>query len=325
MTIITKHFLLSSLVALSAAVVGCDETVDLVAAPVVVSGQTLALHDADGAQVETELVVERVFASATTDLQLDWSALRHDLWGRELDPTLDAQRVMLYHFRTDDLDLLLDGIEQGTLSQSVVDMQVTCESEDARCALSEFTFMVGHYIDVVGRFVDGDGTWLVVVQSNDGAENLAYLSLVPSTDVNLADVDITDDSSARLVESDLLDMPALSIAADAPVVVDWSALTLDSMGQQLRPGELDMLTLARVPTAALDDAEAVLLALPEVADELWVGTTPGTTSLALSELVNLDNGEQGFVGLSGPGSWVLTLGCSACDDAMPRYVARLDR
>jgi hypothetical protein len=305
----------------SALMLGCYEPVELVAEPVVVD--TLVLQDAVGIPVSTFLEVEQLVASAGTDLLVDWSELRHDLWGAPIEATLDAQRVMLYHFRIDDQAMLLEGIEQGTLSQSVVDLQVSCQSETARCTLSEFTFMVGHEIDVVERFVEGAGAWLLVVQSNDGTEELAYLSVRPSADVNVAEVAINDDSSVRRLEAELADSPAVLVTADVPLVVDWSALTTDSLGEALQPNELDTLMLARVPEAALGDPDAILTDLWVVADEVWVGDAPTTPSLPLAELVNLDSGARGFAGFAGSGTWLLTLGCEACGDTMPRFVTRL--
>ena len=315
---------MSAVAALTALALGCYEPIELVAEPVITETGTLALQDADGVPVSTVLEVEQFLTSAGTDLLVDWSELRHDLWDQPLEPTLDAQRVMLYHFRDNDLAMLLDGIEQGTLSQSVVDLQVSCQTETASCALSEFTFMVGHEIDVVERFVEGDGAWLLVVQSNDGAERLAYLAVRPSVDVNVAEVAINDGSSTRRLEAELSDSPALVVDADTPLVVDWSALTTDSLGGDLRPGELDTLTLARVPLAALDDPDAVLRFLPDLADELWVGDASASASLPLADLVDMDSGAEGFAGFGGPGAWLLALSCEACGDTIPRFVTRLD-
>jgi hypothetical protein len=301
---------------------GCFEALELEAQRIVQPAETLSLVDEQGAWVDTRLEVLTQVAAAEADLVLDWSALRHDLWGRPLEPTIDAQRVMLYHFRIDDLASVLDGLEDGSLPQSVVDLQVSCESEAARCAFSEFTFTAGHDIDVAGRFREGDGTWLVQVQRSDGQEAVAYLALEPDLDSTAVLIPVTDRSSTRRLEAELRSSPTIPLLGEA-LLLDWTALTTDCLGDPLLPGDLDELILARVPDLALDHPEELLLDLPAIAEELWIGDAGGYASFPTAQLVELESGEQGFAGPQGVGSWVLTLGCSACDDPLPRFVARL--
>ena len=304
--------------------VGCYETFELEAQRLAQPTLIVALQDADCAPVASRLDVRLQPAAVGVDLLLDWSGLHHDLQGQPLDPGVDAQRAMLYHFRVDDLDSLLEGIEQGTLAQSAVDLQVSCQTESSACLLSDFTFMAGHEIDVVERFVEGDGIWLVAVQRSDGGETVAYLGLEPSEGSDNQRVEITDDSGARSYRVDLEGGPGIELPAVSELLLDWSGLTLDVLGDPVLSSRLDLLTLARLPHDALDQGLIPMQDLPWVAEEVWVGDARGFASFPVAELVDLDSGAQGFPGLGGEGSWVLTLGCSACDDTLPAFVVSLE-
>lgn len=283
------------------------------------------LDDVDGAQVDTDLEVQELEVAAGVDVLLDWSELSVDLWGRPLDPLLDARRATLYHFTIDDLELLLDGLVNGDLSQSVVGLQVSCESETASCYLSEFAFMMGHEIDVVERFEEGDGTWLLAVQSNDGREDLAYLVLVPVESSAVGQAQVTDDSSIQSVDTDLWELPVVEVQDDGVMEVDWSELTTDCQGKPMDPRLIDSISAARVPDEAMDDPHQVLLHLDEVALERWVAQVPNSASaFPLAELVDPTTGAPGFEGPVGDDTWLLMLSCSTCGEALPRFVTQLD-
>ncbi len=322
----------SLLLCVLALAVGCADTV----APDIDNGEitpteppapqddSVLLEDEDGVDLQTSLEVEQIEVAAGVDVKLDWSGLEHDLWGQPLEPLVEAQRAALYHFTIDELDEVLEGIAAGTLPQSVLDMQVHCESETCSCHLSEFSFMVGHELDVVGRFEEGDGTWLLAVQSNDGGQDLAYLSLVPVDGSAADEAYVTDDSSGNHVDGDMDALQEVLLERGEPMVVDWSQLSIDSQGQPLDPLLLDGIAVARVTEGALQDSDSLFTQLHSVAEELWMGAVPNaSSSYDLVELEDIDAGVTGFPGPDGTDPWLLMLGCSTCGDPLPRFGSRL--
>ncbi|MFH1462805.1 MAG: hypothetical protein ABIO70_00255 [Pseudomonadota bacterium] len=313
---------------------GCDDTtqpadVDVEEGDIVVEDtgldETVAtLTDEDGATIEGSIEVERLEVATGVDVLLDWSGLTQDLWGRPLDPETDAQRASLYHFNMDDLAAVLDGLLHGTLYQSVLDLQVTCESDTASCRMSEFSFMVGHAVDVVEMFEDADGLWLLAVQSNDGRQDLAYLALVPVEGSENDTAEVKDDSSSGRLDADMHALPLVTVEHDGVMKVDWSGLSHDSLGDSMDPRMIDMIEVARVPVALLDDPHEVVVNLHEVAEELWMGLVPNSeSSFALVNVQNMDSGAFDFQGPNGSDAWLLTLSCSACNDPLPRFLTRL--
>jgi hypothetical protein len=332
----TRAALLAAAFCLSAGstLVGCDEDdlssgVEVQEGDIVVEDTgfedpVVTLTDDDGATLESSIEVAEVEVATGVDVLLDWSRLTQDLWGNPLDPLADAQRASLYHFNMDDLDAVIDGILHGTLYQSVLDLQVTCRSETASCHMSEFSFMLGHAVDVVDMFEQADGIWLLAVQSNDGQQDLAYLALVPVPGAGAETAEVSDASSTGHLDADMHDLPVVTVAHDGQMVVDWSALTRDCFGDQLDPRLIDSLKLARVPEDLLDDPQQVIVHLGEVAEELWVASVPNSqSSFPLADVQRAETGARGFQGPDGPDAWLLTLSCAGCGDLLPRYLTRV--
>ena len=313
-------------------VTGCEVGVHRVAEPLVFDADAdtgleagpAVLDDEDNAEVEASIEVQELEVAAGVDVLLDWSGLSVDLWGRPMDPLEDARRASLYRFTHDDPAEILDGLIHGTLPQSALDIQVSCQSKTASCYLSEFAFVMGHPVDVVERFEEGGGTWLLAVESNDGVEDLAYLVLVPSDASTVEIVEITDDSSVERLDVDLDQLPVVEVRRDGGMMVDWSELRTDLLGDDLDPRVVDRLAVARLPHDALDDPERVMTQLREVALELWLADIPNSaSSFPLVELQESDTGEGGFAGPDGQDPWLLFLGCSSCGDPLPRFVSKL--
>jgi len=282
------------------------------------------LTDDDGVTLESSIEVEEIEVATGVDVLLDWSGLTQDLWGRPLDPELDAQRASLFHFNMDDLDAVMDGILHGTLYQSALDMQVTCQSETASCHMSEFSFMLGHAVDVVEAFSQDGGLWLLAVQSNDGSQDLAYLALVPVDDAGTETAQVDDGSSVGHIDSDTADLPVVTVAHDGVMRVDWAGLSQDILGDTMDSRVIDSLKLARVPEDALDDPQQLVLHLDEVARELWVAQIPNSeSSFPLADVQRAEDGARGFEGPDGPDAWLLTLACNSCGDPMPRFLTRV--
>jgi len=282
------------------------------------------LRDEDNGAVEASLEVEELEVAAGVDVLLDWSGLHEDLWGRPLAPLEDAQRASLYHFVLDDPTEILEGLVHDSLPQCVLDLHVRCQSKTASCLLSEFTFYSGHSVDVVEQFQEADGTWLLAVESNDGAEELAFLVLVPVDSSTVGLAELTDGSSAQHLDVDLEQLPVVEVRRDGAMMVDWSELRTDLLGDELDPRVVDRLAVARVPHDALDDPERVMTQLRAVALELWLAEIPNSaSSFPLVELQESNTGEQGFAGPEGQDPWLLLLGCSSCGDPLPRFVSKL--
>ncbi len=279
------------------------------------------LGDEDNSSVSLSLDVEQRALAAESDVLIDWTSLSNDAWGVPLTTMPAADRALLYHFDDMSLDRVLSELVDGSLSPTSVSLDVSCETTSSACSLSDFAFHDSHPIDVVERFRAGSGTWLLTLRQGNSPDDLAYLSLQPSSDSSEDVAVVTDRSSAGRASSDLGDL--VPLYAGGHQSVDWSELTLDTRGLELHPYRLDRLVVARVSHEALDDVEAVVLDLEGEADELWSADVDGVTSFPLGDLVHADTGERGFPGFGGTDGWVLSLSCTSCGDPIPEFVTRM--
>jgi hypothetical protein len=283
---------------------------------------TVRLHDEQGAPVRSELEVLLQPVRAGGDVMVDWSKLRHDVWGRPLDPLLDTHRVRLIHLRLS-LEAALEGLASGTIPQNAVDLQVGCTSDEASCAFSEFVFAAGHPVDLIDHFQPGDGCWLLSVQHDVSGADAAFLALLPVPDAELTVASIDDGSSARWVDVDLRALPTVELPSDGHPVLDWRDLTTSSTGGHLEPSQLVLLGVAHLPDSSLDDGSVALLSIGEIADRRWYAETAGRSSVPLSELIDADSGAPGFPLVLAPGTWLLTLHRDSAQQPYPAFVSRL--
>jgi hypothetical protein len=312
------HSLTVSLATLGLACAPAPSTVDTGS----FEGALILLNDEQGAPVRSELEVMLQPVRAGVDVMVDWSQLRHDVWGRPLDPLAETDRVTLLHLRLD-LQATLDGLAQGTIPQSAVDLQVGCTSDEARCAFSEFSFAAGHPVDLIERFQPGDGCWLLSVQHSGSGADAAFLALLPVPDAEPTVASIDDRSSARWVDVDLRALPTVELPLGGHPVLDWGDLATSSTGGALEPSQLDLLGIAHLPDSSLDEGSLALLSVGEIADRRWSADTAGRTSLPLSELIDADSGEPGFPLVLAPGTWLLTLHRDSAQQPYPAFVSRL--
>jgi hypothetical protein len=281
----------------------------------------IELRDEHGARIRSHVRVELQPARAGADVMVDWSNLRHDVWGAPIDPFVDTPRLKLIHLRLS-LEETLEGLAKGNISQSAVDLQVSCSSDQARCAFSDFAFAAGHPVDVQGRFVPGDGCWLLTVEHRSGSD-AAYLALLPSDETERITAAISSRSSARTVDVDLRALPVVELLDQGWPVLDWGDLTLSSTGGFLEPSQIDRIGVAHLPPSALGDGSVALLEVAEIADRLWYADSRGSSTLPLDELIDADSGEANFPRHLSPGVWLISLHRSSGGQPYPAFVSRL--
>ena len=244
--------------------------------------------------IEPSLSSEVVAAHAGADVAFDWSSLRQDVYGRDVNWSDDPYEAWLVSSRT------------------------RCLSDDAACQLSEFRLLDGA-ADVEQRFATSEESWgLVVVNPRDGGL-AAVVEIVPTLEGGVSE--LTVDRSANVQYAvDLAEVEPVHVQAHEPALqMDWSAVTTESLGATMVPGSADELFLVR---SSLTPAElaAHVYDLAAVADARWTMPLGHTTQADLGKLT----GSEPFTGIDSESTWVLGLQCSGCSTPAPRLLTVLE-
>lgn len=274
-----------------------------------------ALTDADNYSYQPDLIAPTVAVAPGEDLQVSWAELEHDLLGAPLDPrSLDLARVLV--FPTLGPDEVLAALARDNLSQAQVTAVLACTPADAACHLSDFN-LLGNNLDVQTYLQPGSGTWLIVParSTEPGAASLIFLD--PQAGVaRVGRLSIPEGAARLTVAVDLVGLDPTPVAEGARPTLDWSALTVDALGNAIERSRFDRVMLARFEED-LPTLERRFLEIEGLAADLWEQDVTGATRLSLADL-------DGFDGFSAEGTWLLGIRCSTCQNPAPRFLTVLD-
>lgn len=301
----TPRFILAVALATS----GCKPTT-------VVPCTECTLTDANNFTWSGDLEVEQWQLKAGADVRLSWSRLTHDLYGGGIDPAVDIARVALLAMPQLSPDEVTEAFAHDQLLASDAALIVFCEPSEAACQLTDFE-LFGNGLDVETYFVEETGTWVAALLTDD--DTIASVALLlPDADSTAVDVAFTDDTSTLTVEVDLGSLTPVVVPAGQPFSLDWSALTVDGLGNDLSVDTLARLVVGRFDLSA-SDLETRVYDLEATADPLWTLDV----SEPFADLSALE-GASPFAGIDADGTWVLALYCGSCLNPAPRFVTLLE-
>jgi hypothetical protein len=306
--------LLSTFLALTAFVSGCTPDPGDSAA---VEAEAYHLEDAHNLSFGLALEADSTELLAGNDATLSWSELEEDLLGRPLSSCEAITQASLHLLGAEEEDQVLSVLAMGGFPQDRVRATWSCAPADCSCLLSSFSF-VGHALVPAVDFVEGRGLWLMTLsgQPGEGLAGLAFLDPSASGGVELL---IDDESFTARVQDVVVPSSPLQLSELDAATLDWSRLTLDSLGQPLDLARLDRLTLLRSelsPEQATQDP----LVLAGLGVEQWEVDIQGASHRV--ELAFLE-GEQPLEGLDHAHTWLLSLWSSASLFELPAVTVEL--
>jgi len=252
------------------------------------------------------------------DGTLDWSTLDVDLLGRGIDPSSDVDTLQIIRYNDKTVDELTEAINDDDLQMSWVSGAVEYHNQSGTsAAFGDFVILgVGTPIDPDAEVVSGP-TYLVNAASEDviGYRMLTFFQVDESSDNH--DISLAPDSADLEFSVDLGSAERIQIKSSDSYVIDWTDLTVDGTGGELRLADIDELLLARYELG-IEEIEADFLRLEEIAERMFRADIGGLPEYELYDLVDDDG--VAFDGFDKDGTWILALRCSTCINPAPPFV-----
>ncbi len=277
-----------------------------------------ALTDAHNFSYTSELDVATAPLMEAADGEVEWGSLTTDIRGRALDPATGVDEALLLLFHQLSAEEVMDAVATDTLAQEELSAYFICEPDDSSCQLSEFCLFMT-CLDPPDYFTADRGTWMVMLSSTDEQGGLSMLFVEPDAGSTATTASIDDDSAALLLDADLSSAEPLQILDGPEIVVDWSGLTRNGLGNGLALHQIDGLEVASYDLTA-EELQDQFLLLDDLPSQRWTMDVEGTATADLSELA----GDSPFGGIDEDHLWLLALRCSTCLNPIPPFLTVLE-
>ncbi len=255
---------------------------------------------------------------ATTDFSLSWADLDKDLQCHDLDPVADIDNVGLMAFPYLTEAEVEDGLARDSLRQVDMGVYLNYEPGDATEFLLSQVSFGGTDPDIEPLFEDGSGSWLVVLTTGTGvalgSRMLVFVSPQDGEDNHAVSV---DDGCALLDYTvSLTTLTPVVIAADDPLTLDWSQLTVTGQGSPLDPTKVSKVMVAYFADTDVASLEAQFLDLESLATTTWSAPHLAGVQADLGALLD-DDDQSPFPGFDDTGLWLVALVCDSCPVPAP--------
>lgn len=297
----------------------------------------LVITDDTNYALPSTLSVKSAKLKDATDLDFDWSGLKHDLFGRPIDARVDIDLLLISLWSLTP-DELTEALQQDNLSpnQSVGVITTYPKDDYTSQHLLGFDYTgnpipegdIWRYFDTKNpdfHYPADTHTFLAIAETGTvlgkGGRMLAFFTLDPAaTDTKLT---IDDTSAAVTYDVDLARARPVHVPAATPAVtLNWGKMTTNALGNPYDWNQINDAVVAHFTNETLADLENDFLNLESLAEGWWKGEVPAGKSIDFSTLTN-DQGEP-FPGIDDQGIWLAALFCSiGCGNPAPWSISIL--
>jgi len=282
----------------------------------------LLLADANNYSFQGDLSIASYPANELTDVLVDWSNVTQDLQTHEMDPAVDVNTMSLVVFPYLSHEEVEVGLSENSLKQADVVLFLTADVTGQTSEMMGNTTLFGTDVDVETYFETEYGqSWLITLSRGNtpGVGTLMAAFLDPTPPDVGSEAILDNDSTILTVDVDITSATPLAAPADTPLTIDWSELTINGQGNEMKLGDIDQVIVGYYPSLTPADLEDQLLDLEYVHDGMWyLDLSTGGTNAALSTLTD-DNGDA-FPGITDDGTWLLALRCTTCTNPAPPFL-----
>lgn len=247
---------------------------------------------------------------------MDWSGLTTDLLGRDIDPATQVVDIQVVRYETKTVEELLEAINSDSLAQSWVSGYVTYVNDGGTSAeIADFDFL-GTPIDPDEEIFAGPAYLFNVADPEVvGYRGLGFFVVDDASDNHT--IELTPDSADLEYTVDISGATKIPVGEADSHYADWTLLTTDSSGAEIRLADLDQLMLAHY-TQDLSELEADFLNIETLADEMYLQDISGLPGFELYDLVS-ESGDS-FGGFTADGTWLIALRCTTCINPAPPFL-----
>jgi hypothetical protein len=270
-----------------------------------------------------------VMVAPDSDLTFEWSALAHDIRGREVDPEGDVDTLMLTQWRLTPEEFTVRA-NADLLVQNDLVAVVVIYTEQARTSgtLLEMTSfgMPLEAETLLGYFAAEDFppeqyTYAAaVVDLQTSVRMIQAFRLDPDSGNTL--VELTDDSTELEYTVDIQGAcPTVVPTGATDLEIDWSTIETTASGLEFVPSSVTEVIVARY-AMSVAELETNVLVLDTLAERTYRNTAPVGNRVEFESLVG-DDGSS-FPGVDSDATWVIALVCGSCSNPAPWYLSVLE-
>jgi len=286
---------------------------------------TVSLTDSNNFTYSGDLTLPVHTTVSAANVQICWDQLVNDLQCHGMDPTTEIDNVAMVRFPLLTHEEIEGGLSENDLNQADIGGYISYEPADGEtCVNLDDMTLFGTEIDIADEYNLESESYLLLLATGTsigvGTRMLAFLD--PSATSDNTEVDVEDGCSVLDFAADVQSSEEPLICGEGSWPVEWSTLTADGLGNDLKLSDIDNLSLGFYEGADISDLESQFLDLEMIATTWW--------SLDLEEGVTADLAEattdagQAFDGFNGDGVYVLALRCTNCYNPAPLFLTVLN-
>lgn len=307
---------------------GCESTAETEDKDNGVRGNVLLL-DEHNYNSTSSLAIPTIETASGVDLEICWPELAKDIRCHDVEPEADIDTVALLRFlHLSEADVEVE-LTSGELAMSEVDgyLEYLTDHESTCAPLSSMTFF-GTPIEIEEEYVESeDHTYLMLFAAGTtpgvGARSMVFVK--PTEGSTNTRVDAMAGCGFLDFSAELTSVEKVSIPSDGPWLIDWRDVTQDSLGNEIVFENIDGVVIGFYEGMTLEEIEAQILDLEQIATSLWEIELEGGRTADLAEARGRD-GSGSFTGFAQDeeGMWLLGLTCSTCQNPSPIVLAVLE-
>ena len=288
----------------------------------------IVLTDDNNYTAVTTLSIPTVPTEPSANLDICWSDLMKDIQCHDIDAEADIDAVALLRISNLSKQEIEEDLAAGTLESTNVKYFDVRVSDGETCAsLESFKYLNTTPIVLDDDFVEGDDRYLLLFNTGTtlgvGARAMTFLE--PTSGETNTEVNAPSDCEVLDFQADITTPDAVEAPAEEPWIVDWSAITRDSTGNQVVFQNLDRLLVAFYADMTVAEVQDRFLDIEIMKTSLYEVPFPkGDRKADLSHAHEVDSGEA-FSGFDRTdGVWAIGLMCSTCQNPAPVFFSVIE-
>jgi hypothetical protein len=293
----------------------------------------LTATEATNYKFSSSLTVDVTKVQTGSDVKFDWSGVKKDLLGHDLNlSTIGMVEVELWTLTQANFEKKLndDALGQSDLAiiasiiptagsttsdiYQLTDMGMPYTKEQIDPYLNTTTYPPDKTLYTV-MLADG-------MTYGKGTRMIAGFTFDPT--VTNTQVNVTSDSTQLSLTADLHSQTVLTVPAATPAItLDWTTMTKTAAGLVFEPTYVTQIRVGKYSKSATDlEDKTNFLNLDTIADTMYTADVTAGTTFDLSQ--TKDPSGAAFPGIDSTHTWIVALNCTEqCTNPAPWYIAVL--